>query len=48
MISDRIEGYLKKINENTKNRKLNWRPISEYNKYYDDSIYLNEYIMKAN
>lgn len=47
MISDRIESYLRRINENTKNRKLNWRPISEYSKYYNDSIYLNEYIIKA-
>jgi len=37
MISDRIESYLNKINENTKHGKLKWRPITEYLNYYDDN-----------
>ena len=44
MIADRIASYLDKINNNTINHILRWRPLIEYINDYNDNKNLSDYI----
>lgn len=47
MISDKIESYILRIIQSTKDGKLNWRPIEDYISVYDDNESLSSYISIA-